>query len=156
MPVDEYIEDLTDGTPAVEGDLFVLQRNVAGVWTDFFIRSENVAGGGQFMADISIASATGADTLLPQVLGKAYVIIDPPLIQVTGNTPTFGTGDVIIGDGTGQQWVTQFSDTETDASYQMIGPILDTVIGSADLTLQSTVFIGAALRVRFSFALADI
>ena len=45
MPVDEYIEDLTDGTPAVEGDLFVLQRNVAGVWTDFFIRSEKVARG---------------------------------------------------------------------------------------------------------------
>lgn len=156
MPVDEYIEDLTDGTPAVEGDLFVLQRNVAGVWTDFFIRSENVAGGGQFMADVTIASATGDDTLLPQVSGKAYVIIDPPLIQVTGNTPTFGVGDLVISDASSQQWGIQITDNETDASYQMIGPGLDFGIGTGDLILQSSVFIGATLRVRFSFALADI
>lgn len=158
MPVDEYIEDLTDGTPAVEGDLFVLQRNVAGVWTDFFIRSENVAGGGQFMADITIDPVEitpSINTLLPAVAGKAYVILDPPLIQVTGNSPTSLTGDVTISDGAGNQWSTQFNDTETDASYQMIGPSSEQ-IGLGVLFLQSSVFNGAALRVRFSFALADI
>lgn len=158
MPVDEYIEDLTDGTPAVEGDLFVLQRNVAGVWTDFFIRSENVAGGGQFMADITIDPVEitpSINTLLPAVAGKAYVILDPPLIQVTGNSPTSLTGDVAISDGDGLQWSTQFNDTETDASYQMIGPSTEQ-IGLGVLFLQSSVFNGATLRVRFSFALADI
>lgn len=155
MPVDEYIEDLTDGTPAVEGDLFVLQRQVSGVWTDFFIRSQNIAGSGQFSADITIDTVAGFNTLLPAVAGKAYVLIDPPVVQVTGSTPTGTTQNLTISDGAGIQWSTQFNDTETDASYQLIGPSTEQ-IGLGDLFLQTTAFIGATMRVRLSYVLADI
>lgn len=111
------------------------------------------------MADITIDPVEitpSINTLLPAVAGKAYVILDPPLIQVTGNTPTFGVGDLAISDASGQQWGIQITDNETDASYQMIGPVLDPASGAGDLILQTSVFNGATLRVRFSFALADI
>ena len=156
MPVDEFIEEVTDGTPSVEGDLYVIQRNVAGVWTDYFIRAENIAGSAVFMADITIDPVViGTNILLPIVAGKAYVIIDPPVLTVTGNSPTSGVGYITISDGSGNQWSTQFNDTETDATYQMIGPAVE-LIGGGDLFLQSSVFSGASLRVRFSYTLADI
>ena len=160
MPVDEFIEEVTDGTPSVEGDLYVIQRNVAGVWTDYFIRAENIAGSAVFMADITIdpvVTVPSVNVLLPQVAGKAYVLIDPPVLTVTGNSPTSGVGDIVIGDaGVSAQWSIQFNDTETDATYQMLGPGIAFTIGTADIALQTSVFSGASLRVRFSYTLADI
>jgi hypothetical protein len=157
MPTDQFIEELTDGSPATTGDLFAIQRRVNGVWTDFFIRAENIAGAGVLAADITIASAVlGAQELLPQVTGKCYIILDPPIVQVTGNLPTSGTGNVFVGDGFSQQWNSQFADAETDAVYILNDQASEFNAGISSLNLTTDVFNGATLRVRFNFILADI
>ena len=157
MPTDQFIEELTDGSPATTGDLFALQRRVNGVWTDLFIRAENIAGAGVLAADITIASAViGDNELLPQVIGKCYLILDPPIVQVSGNLPTSGTGNIVIRDGGSSQWGTQISDSETDACYVVGQRAYDGPMGIQSLNLATDVFNGATLRVRFNFILADI
>lgn len=161
MPTDQFIEELTDGSPGAVGDLYALQRRVGGVWSDFFIRSENIAGSGIVTADVSLTGISiGPNTVLPNVPGFCYVIIDPPIVQVTGNTPTSGVGNLTIGDdglGTGQ-WVAQFNDTETAASYILsLGSAASTLsAGTTDLVLTTDVFSGADVRIRFSYILAEI
>ena len=156
MPTDQFIEELTDGSPATTGDLFAMQRRVNGVWTDFFIHAENIAGAGVLAADITIEVVALQIELLPQVLGKCYIILDPPIVQVSGNLPTSGTGNVFVSDGGSQQWNSQFADTETDAVYILNDQTGELNAGISSLNLATDVFNGATLRVRFNFILADI
>lgn len=161
MPTDQFIEELTDGSPGAVGDLYALQRRVGGVWSDFFIRSENIAGSGIVTADVTIENivAGGTTTILPQVPGFCYVILDPPIVQVTGNTPTSGVGSFQIGDdGSGAQWLAQFQDTETAPSYILAQGSTGGSLGagSSDLLLNTDVFNGATVRIRFSYILAEI
>ena len=160
MPVDEFIEEVTDGTPSVEGDLYAIQRNVAGVWTDYFIRAENIAGVGVFSADITIpVMAPGFNVILPEVPGKGIVLVDPPIVQVSGGTPTGTSESVVIGNaGGGGQWGMTFNDTETDAVYVLneVLNLQNSAIGDLNIATSSGLFDGAQVRVRFSYTLADI
>lgn len=159
MPTDQFIEELTDGSPGAVGDLYALQRRVVGVWSDFFIRSENIAGAGIVTADVTlneVSYALGA-VVLPNVPGFAYVILDPPIIQVTGSTPTGTTQEAFLSSvGGGQMWLAQFSDTETEASYVLSFGGLEVLAGSGDLAFFSGTFAGATVRIRFSYILAEI
>lgn len=158
MPTDQFIEELTDGSPGAVGDLYALQRRVGGVWSDFLIRSENIAGSGIMQADVTLNEASYAfgATVLPQVPGFAYVIFDPPIVQVSGNAPTSGTGNAFIGEAGTGMWQAQFQDTETDTSYVMSigGPLFNA--GITDLGFFSNVFSGATVRIRFAYILAEI
>lgn len=162
MPTDQFIEELTDGSPGAVGDLYAVQRRVGGVWSDFFIRSENIAGSGIVQADVTLENlvAPGTTTILPQVAGFCYVILDPPIVQVTLNTPTLGTGNFGIGDDAsgGIQWVAQFTDSETDASYVLsVGAAAGALVaGASDLLMNTDVFSGATVRIRFAYILAEI
>ena len=157
MPIDEYIEDVTDGTPAIAGDCFAIQRLVGGVWTDYFIKAENIAGGGVLAADVTITEVTlGFNEVLPLVADKCSVVLDPPVLQVSGNSPTGLTEDLNFGDGVTGQWSIQWTDSETDAAYSISLQGVDTVAGSGPLGINTSAFVGATVRLRFNFILADI
>ena len=159
MPTDQFIEDLTDGSPSETGDRYVMQRRVSGLWKDYFIKAENIAGSGVLTADVTITGVVSGsgNVVLPQVTSKAIVVIEPPLLQVSGNTPTLGTGNFQLGDGGGfDQWLCQINDSETDENYVMAARGLQTNAGSGDLVLNTDVFVGADVRIRFAYILADI
>lgn len=157
MPTDQFIEELTDGSPGAVGDLYAVQRQVAGVWSDFFIRSENIAGAGLITADVTLNEASYAfgATILPNIPGFTYIVIDPPIIQVSGNTPTIGTGNAWIGFS-GGQWTAQFQDTETDPSYILSVGGQEFNVDLLDLAFTSNAFAGATVRIRLSYILAEI
>jgi hypothetical protein len=158
MPTDQFIEDITDGSPSEAGDRYALQRRVSGVWRDYFIKAENIAGSGVLTADVTITGLIpNSYPVLPQVSGKCYIILEPPLVQITGNTPTLGTGNFHLTDSSGtQQWLSQITDSETDANYVMATRGLDFAVGSTDLNFVYDVFFGADARIRFAYVLADI
>lgn len=159
MPTDQFIEELTDGSPSETGDRYAVQRQVSGVWKDYFIKAENIAGSGVLTADVTITGVVSGsgNLILPQVIGKAIVVIDPPLLQVSGNTPTLGTGNFQLGDGGGYtQWLCQITDSETDENYVMATRNGQFNAGTSDLALNTDVFVGADVRIRFAYILADI
>lgn len=165
MPIDQFIEEVTDGSPSVAGDLYAIQRRVNGVWTDFFIRAENIAGGGLLTADVDVEVAVSVGSLpviLPAVTGKAYVVLSPPVFILSGHTPTSASLTIGVSHGSQSdlQWLASITDSESDAAYSINtrGPALFNGASPADLTLyvSSSDWNGATVRVILEYALIDI
>jgi hypothetical protein len=166
MPTDQFIEELTDGSPSVAGDLFAIQRQVNGVWQDFFIRAENITGAGVLTADVDVlvnVSVGVLPVILPAVAGKVYVVVSPPVFIISGHTPsnaslTIGIASASSGD---QQWASSITDSESDAAYSINGrsyAVLLDLANPADLTLYVSSFDwnGLTVRVILEYALLDI
>jgi hypothetical protein len=165
MPTDQFIEELTDGSPSVAGDLYAIQRQVNGVWQDFFIRAENIVGGGSFTAavDVVVDVQVGSlSVILPAIAGKAYVVLSPPVFILTGHTPTSASLTIGVSHGSlsDLQWVALITDSESDAAYSIngTGPALFDGASPADLTLYVNSFDwnGLTVRVILEYALLDI
>ncbi len=165
MPTDQFIEQITDGTPSVGGDLYAVQRQVDGVWTDYFIRAENIGGGALLEADITLTNlAPGFTQLLPQLtssvapfaVDRVYAIVGPVVIHVTDNTPTLAEQDIQITQtvGSGIQILYDDTDEEMILCAATLNPEFGT--GSGALVINQSALTGATVRVRFTYSIANI
>ncbi len=158
MPTDQLIEQITDGTPTAPGDLYAVQRQVGGVWTDYFIRAENIAGSGVMMADITVTDVVpGYTQLLPFVSeGKAYIIIDPPSIEISNNVPSGIFRIVAVTVSGGAENSFSFVDEYEQVNLLMSAQTWAGNVEGTEVNLQTDGFTGATMRIRFRYLIADI
>jgi hypothetical protein len=108
MPIPSIrITSLTDAGQAQDHDLIHFQRQVLGVWTDYYTDFATLYGAAQTTIIEWDMSASLAETIAPQTPGNLLVFLGASAVFMPGSI-TPGTGNSILIYNTGRSGFAQY------------------------------------------------